>query len=79
MDEEFKKGHQSKVEGGQSSGKTGSSSFNEYATISAQSTSKNPALQRLLNLQQVEKKTWGGIKCEYTGRPGTSLILNAKR
>jgi hypothetical protein len=27
----------------------------------------------------MEKKTWKGIKAEYTGRPGTCTLLNKKR
>ena len=27
----------------------------------------------------MEKKTWKGIKVEYTGRPGTCTLLNKKR
>jgi hypothetical protein len=67
-----------------------SSSKNEYATISAKyvafitfsyssSTSDNPALQRLNQLQRNEKKTWKGIRAECTGRPGTCTLLNNKR
>ena len=37
---------------------------------------ENEALQRLNQLQRAEKKTWKGIKAEYTGRPGTCTILN---
>ena len=43
------------------------------------SSSENTALQRLNQLQRAEKKTWKGVKCEYTGRPGTCTLLNKKR
>jgi hypothetical protein len=40
---------------------------------------ENEALQRLNQLQRAEKKTWKGVKTEYTGRPGTCTLLNKKR
>jgi len=33
----------------------------------------------LNQLQRAEKKTWKGVKTEYTGRPGTCTLLNKKR
>ena len=37
------------------------------------------ALDRLKQVQNAFKQTWGGIQTEYTGRPGTCTICNKKR
>jgi len=37
------------------------------------------ALDRLKNIQANFKKTWAGLNCEVSGRPGTSNFVNRKR
>ena len=37
------------------------------------------AIERLIEVQKHFKTLWKGIKPEFTGRPGTSLLCNNKR
>ena len=37
------------------------------------------ALDRLKSIQSNFKRGWNGINCEFSGRPGTSSIVNKKR
>ena len=46
--------------------------MNIYSSTAAE----NSALQRLNQLQRSEKKTWKGVRTEWTGRPGTWTLLN---